>query len=141
MHRAIPVGEREALEHAALHLGLAALIERIEADAEQRSQFELLDDCISGRAVPGAPLRARMERHGVDPRRPLVVLAVRTALRVPDALACVRRAVQAPRSSPSTVTTCARSCRPTAHAQPRCRRPSRSMIPPRGSALRGCRVR
>ena len=96
VHRAIPVGEREALEHAALHLGLAALIERIEADAEQRSQFELLDDCISGRAVPGAPLRARMERHGVDPRRPLLVLAVRTALRVPDALACVRRAVQAP---------------------------------------------
>ncbi|AQP46793.1 hypothetical protein BW730_03865 [Tessaracoccus aquimaris] len=94
VHTAIPVAERDALEHAAVHLGLAALIDRIEADAEQRSQYELLDDCISGRAEPGAALRARMTRHGVDPRKPLMMLAIRTSL--PDALPVVRRALRAP---------------------------------------------
>lgn len=93
---AIPPEEREPLAHAALYLGLSAWIDRIEADAEQRSQFELLDDFSSGRVEPDPALKARLARHGIDARRPMTMLAVHTTLRPAVSLPIVRRALSEP---------------------------------------------
>ncbi len=92
----VPVEQRDLLELGALHLGLSVLIDRIEADADRRSQYELLDDCISGRAVPGPELRSRLRRVGLDPRRPLTVLAISTGGRPDGAITAIRRALQKP---------------------------------------------
>lgn len=96
VHADVDARERDLLEHAALHLGLCTLIDGIEATAEQRSQYELLDDLTSDRAVPGAALSARLRQQGLDPRRPLTVLAVGTAGRPAEALPLIRGALQAP---------------------------------------------
>lgn len=92
----IAVEQRDVLEHAALHLGLCTLIDRIEATAEQRSQYELLDDLASGRTEPGVALRARLRQHGLNPHAPLTVLAMATSARPPEALAQIRRALRTP---------------------------------------------
>lgn len=90
---AIPVENRDVLEHAALYVAVSALMDRIEADVERRSQHELLDDLIRAGDSGAGALHARLTQAGLHPRRPLAMLVIGTELPVDDAARVLRAAL------------------------------------------------
>lgn len=93
---AIPQDRRDILERAALNLAMSLLIDEIEAASETRSQYELFDDLISGRAAVDGSTRARLSELGIDARRPLWLIAVGATELPEDHVTEVRRVVGGP---------------------------------------------
>lgn len=92
----VPVEQRDVLEHAALYVAVSALMDRIEADVQRRSQHELVDDLIRSGGSIASGLRARLAQAGIDPRRPVAMLVVGVDSSPDEAARVLRAALPGP---------------------------------------------
>lgn len=93
---AIVPEERDVLEHAALYVAMAALMDKIEADAERRSQRELLDDLIHAQGADLPGLRTRLHQLGINPRHPMSLMVIGSEIPDEELLEALRECL--PRS-------------------------------------------
>lgn len=96
VHTHVPADQRDLLEHAGLYLGISLMLANVRRAAEERSQYELLDDFISERELPRNLLESRLAQLGLDPRGQLAMLVAQTDGAKPELERQLRKLVPKP---------------------------------------------